>query len=231
MSIAENLSRVRSSIHDAALKCGREDSSIELVAVSKFHSAQEIQETLAAGQKIFGENRVQEALEKFPSIIQSNSDVALHLIGTLQRNKVRKILPLVSCIESVDRSEILEEIGKEAHRIQKSVSVLFEFHTGEESKAGFQTKDSLFHALDLLQKYPFIRVAGLMTIAPFTSDTTRVRNSFASLARLQNECMFRYPELDFSCLSMGMSSDFHIAIEEGSTEIRIGTAIFGERKV
>lgn len=229
MNIADNLSRVRSDIHESAHKCGRDPSSIELVAVSKFHSNLKVQKAISAGQKIFGENRVQESLEKFPSIIQSNPDVLLHLIGTLQRNKVRKILPIVSCIESVDRSDLLETIGKESFRIQKTVSVLFEFHTGEESKAGFQTKESLFSALDLLEQYPFVKVAGLMTIAPFTKEVKRVRNSFQTLAQLQRECISRYPELDFSCLSMGMSSDFHIAIEEGSTEIRIGTAIFGER--
>ncbi|HKL85123.1 MAG TPA: YggS family pyridoxal phosphate-dependent enzyme [Treponemataceae bacterium] len=230
MSIAENLDRVRSSIQKAALACGRNPSSIELVAVSKFHSIDEIMQAVSCGQKIFGENRVQESLEKFPSILESNSEISLHLIGNLQRNKVKKILPFVSCIESVDRSEILEEIGKESNRIQKHVSILFEFHTGEESKAGFQTRDSLFSAIDLLEKYPFLTVKGLMTMAPFTSDTSRVRSSFKSLSQLQRDCISRYPMLDFSCLSMGMSSDFEIAIEEGSTEIRIGTAIFGERQ-
>lgn len=230
MSIANNLEKIQASIYDAALKCGRDSSLIKLIAVSKFHSASEIYEAILAGQKDFGENRVQEAIEKFPSILSSNSEVFLHLIGTLQRNKVKKILPFVSCIESVDRIELLEEIGKEAERIQKPISVLFEFNTGEESKAGFQTKESLFSAIDILEKNSYVKVAGLMTMAPFTNETKRIRSSFQSLVNLQQDCISRYPELDFSRLSMGMSSDFQIAIEEGSTEIRIGTAIFGERQ-
>jgi pyridoxal phosphate enzyme (YggS family) len=229
MGIAENLALVQERIHTAERRAGRPEGSVRLMAVSKFHPAESVLAAAAAGQKLFGENRVQEAVPKFDSVQKQCGDISLHLIGTLQRNKVRHILPLAGCIQSVDRDELLLEIEKQAALIDKTVSVLFEFHTGEESKAGYADRDSLFRSIDLLAGLPHIRCEGLMTMAPFTGDHDIVRASFRSLFRIREECRNRWSTLSFDVLSMGMSSDYEIAIEEGSTLVRIGTAIFGER--
>ncbi len=229
MSIAENLERVTASVREAELKAGRKPGSVELLAVSKFNPAESVLAALRAGQCLFGENRVQEAREKFEGLRRDNPALRLHLIGTLQRNKVRHILPMVECVQSVDRVELLSEIGKRAAETKKSVDVLFEFHTGEQSKAGFPDETSLLKAIDLLAGMEYVRCRGLMTMAPWSTDEKAVRASFRALAAMGESCSRRYPNLDFSTLSMGMSGDYRIAIEEGSTLIRIGTAIFGER--
>ncbi|ULQ60063.1 YggS family pyridoxal phosphate-dependent enzyme [Brucepastera parasyntrophica] len=230
MGIRENLKKIYEDIHTSALKAGRHPGDVKLLAVSKFHPAEAIVEASDAGQFLFGENRVQEAVAKFTGILSENSSVSLHLIGTLQRNKVKQILPLVSCIQSVDRIHLLEEISKQAVLLKKNVNILFEFHTGETSKSGYLDKEELFRSIDSLERFPNITCKGLMTIAPYTNDVSAVARAFRTLASLSRECSGRYPELDFRELSMGMSSDYHIAIEEGSTMVRIGTAIFGERK-
>lgn len=230
MSIRKNLERIRELIRDSELKTGRPDNSVTLVAVSKFHPVTAVIEAVEAGQFVFGENRVQEALDKFPQILSQHPQVELHLIGSLQRNKVAKVLPVSSCIQSVDRIDLLLEIGKRAVLIGKNMTVLFEMHTGEESKAGFLSVDDLFRALDTLREYPNVHCAGLMTMAPFTDNDREIRASFRKLKQIQETCIRAYPQLDFSVLSMGMSNDYRIAIEEGSTMVRIGTAIFGERQ-
>lgn len=229
MSVAENLERVRDSIIAAERSAGRREGAVTLIAVSKFHPASSVLEAIDAGQLVFGENRVQEAAGKFPEILAAHPDVALHVIGSLQRNKVRQAIELSQCIQSVDRPEVLTEIGKRAAEQERHIDILFEYHTGEESKAGFRTPESLYSSIDLLRDLPFVRCRGFMTMAPFTADDKEVRSSFRSLGVIANECMRRYPSLDFSVLSMGMSSDFRVAIEEGSTMVRIGTAIFGTR--
>jgi pyridoxal phosphate enzyme (YggS family) len=229
MSVSVNILGIRERIRAAEIRAGRKEDSVSLMAVSKFHSAGEVIEAYRAGIEIFGENRVQEAMDKFPSVFESCPGAKLHLIGSLQRNKVKQIVPLVSCIESVDRPELLAEIAKQSSAAGKVTDILFEMHTGEESKAGYADDGSLFRSLDLLRDLPSVRCAGLMTMAPFTDDRDAIRASFRRLARLRQDCAKRYPSLDFSMLSMGMSGDFEIAIEEGSTLVRIGTAIFGER--
>ncbi len=231
MSIQDNLSRVQESIADATLRTGRPAGSVRLVAVSKFHPVDTVLEAVQSGQRLFGENRVQEAEEKFSGVLVHHPDVQLHMIGSLQRNKVAKILPVTSCVQSVDRRELLLEIEKRAALLGKSVDILFEIHTGEESKAGFASEKDLFEAIDLLAECGHTRCSGLMTMAPFTSNETSIRASFRKLVDLQYRCQQEYPALDFSTLSMGMSNDYRIAIEEGSTMVRIGTAIFGERPV
>ncbi|HNY15910.1 MAG TPA: YggS family pyridoxal phosphate-dependent enzyme [Treponemataceae bacterium] len=229
MSIAENLARVRERIAEAERKAGRKAGSVSLMAVSKFHPAESVLEAMAAGQNLFGENRVQEATEKFAEVAARRSGAELHLIGSLQRNKVSKIITVASCIQSVDRGELLAEIEKQAAARERSIRVLFEYHTGEESKSGYPDQDTLFRSIDLLAGMPHVQCAGLMTMAPFTADRDVVRASFTTLKSLQSECQRRYPSLDFSVLSMGMSADFELAIAEGSTLVRVGTAIFGER--
>ncbi len=229
MSIASNLRRIRDAVAEAESRAGRKSGSVRLMTVSKFHPAEAVREAIASGQLLFGENRVQEAAEKFPAILESSHGVELHLIGSLQRNKVKQIVRLASCIQSVDRSELLLEINRQAGSAGRVMDVFFEYRTGEDSKSGYSTTDDLYRSLDLMDGLGSVRCAGLMTIAPFTDDRAAVRKAFVALRNLREECGRRYPSLDFSELSMGMSSDFDIAIEEGSTLVRVGTAIFGER--
>lgn len=158
-------------------------------------------------------------------------DIELHIIGQLQSNKVKKAVEIASYIESVDRIELVKEIEKQAAKINKRINILFELHTAEDSKSGYDSIDSLLETVEYCSSgnTPHITVKGLMTMAPFTQDVNIIRKSFISLRNTANLLKNKFPSLDFSELSMGMSGDFEIAIEEGSTQVRVGTAIFGER--
>jgi len=206
--------------------------NVKLVAVSKFHSVEEIICAIKCGQKVFGENRVQEAKEKFTQLYDAGYNPELHIIGTLQRNKVKEAVKIASMIESVDRIELIQEIEKQCSKLNKKIKILLEIHTGEDSKSGFSDIDELENALDLLNSnsFPHVECVGFMTMAPFTKDESLIRKSFKSLKKLQNDYSIKYSSLSLTELSMGMSMDYKIAIEEGSTMVRIGTAIFGERK-
>lgn len=231
VNIAENLKVIKQKIKEAEKRAGREEGSVKLMAVSKFHPSEDVISAIGAGQFLFGENRVQEAFEKFPPIIEAHPEVELHMIGVLQSNKVKNAVKVASCIESVDRLSLLDEIEKQCSKIDKKIKVLFEFHTGEESKSGFETEEELEQALTAITegKYPHVIPAGFMTMAPFTDDKERVRQSFIMLRELSKRMKEKYPQFEMKELSMGMSGDFEIAIEEGSTLVRVGTAIFGER--
>lgn len=231
MSISNNLSQIYSRIRAAEEKAGRKQGSVKLMAVSKFHPGENVLEAIENGQLLFGENRVQEASEKFPSILEQNPSVELHMIGQLQSNKVKNAVKIAACIQSVDRVELMDEIEKQCAKIDKKIKVLFEYHTGEESKSGFTSEESVKAVLQACaeEKYPHIIPAGFMTMAPNTDDESLIRKSFSSLRELSEKCIQEFPMFDLSELSMGMSGDFEIAIEEGSTLVRVGTAIFGER--
>ncbi|MBP5603836.1 MAG: YggS family pyridoxal phosphate-dependent enzyme [Treponema sp.] len=231
VDVKRNLETIKNKINDAEIKSGRAPGSVKLMAVSKFHPAEAVTEAINAGQFLFGENRVQEAYSKFPSIIQTNPETELHMIGQLQTNKVRHAVEISSCIESVDRIELISEIEKQCSKINKKIKILFEYHTGEESKSGFTTKDELYKALEALKNgsFPHVIPAGFMTMAPFTDNEALVRKSFITLRELAETIKSEYPMFELNELSMGMSGDFELAIEEGSTLVRIGTAIFGER--
>ena len=229
--ISKNLKEIQEKIRNAEKRSGRAEGSVKLLAVSKFHPKDDVLLAIKAGQFLFGENRVQEAKEKFPSILEENPKAELHMIGVLQSNKVLQAVKIASCIESVDRISLIDEIEKQCAKINKNIKILFEFHTGEESKSGFEREEEVLRALDLFEKgkYPHVRPSGFMTMAPFTEDKERVRASFRTLRELSDRLQKKYPNFDLSELSMGMSGDFEIAIEEGSTLVRVGTAIFGER--
>ena len=227
--ISNRLQQVLDSIREAEIKAGRGANSVSLVAVSKFHPAESVLEAIQQGQLLFGENRVQEAVEKFQQVRLQAPQVQLHIIGSLQRNKVKKALSCASCIQSVDRIELLEEIEKQAANLNKTVEVLFEFHTGEESKSGFTSLDSLLPAVEYTCSASHIIPKGFMTMAPFTDNQLEIAASFKKLVTIQQEVASRFPNLDLRELSMGMSNDFALAIAEGATLVRIGTAIFGER--
>ncbi len=231
MTIKENLSTIKNKIYNAEKKSNRKENSVKLMAVSKFHSVEEIKQAIDAGQNLFGENRVQEACQKFEELYKYNPNIELHIIGNLQLNKVKKAVKIASCIQSVDRLKLVEEIEKECEKLNKKIDVFFEIHTGEKSKSGYSSKKDLFETLDLFENknFPFINPKGFMTMAPFTDDKELIKKSFSTLRLLRDEVLEKYQNLNLTELSMGMSGDFEIAIEEGSTLIRVGTAIFGER--
>lgn len=221
------LESVRKSIEEAVASASRMPGSVELMAVSKTHGYDEILTVLSQGQRLFGENRVQEVLEKFPA---GDRPFKIHMIGHLQMNKVRKIVPVVDGIDSVDSLVLAQSINKECQEIGKVLPVLLEYNTSKEaSKSGFCDEASFFDCLDRIATLSAIRVKGLMTIGPLSSDENEVRGAFAHLRELLEKSKAYHPELDLAILSMGMSQDFLWAIKEGSTQVRIGTAIFGHR--
>lgn len=229
MSMQERLDSTLKEMEKAALESGRNLSQIQLMAVSKTHSYEEILELFGCSQMLFGENRVQEVEEKFPLLRPVG--MKLHLIGHLQSNKVKKILPFVDSIDSVDSLKIAQRIHSASLEIDRQMPILLQYNTSEEaSKSGFESQDDLFHALDVIQALAGIRVCGLMTIGPLNGGEKETRSAFALLRELQNTCTERYPHLDFSTLSMGMSGDFPLAIREGATMVRVGTRLFGERQ-
>ena len=230
--IAENFESVRNQIKETEKKSGRNEGCVKLCAVSKFHPAEDVLAALKTGQTLFGENRVQESFAKFTQI-NSGSKIKpeLHIIGSLQTNKVKKAVEIASCIQSVDREELLAEIEKQCAKFEKKIEVFFEIHTGEDSKNGYKEKSVLLKSVENCANgiYPHIVPKGLMTMAPFTQDEKLIRASFSELRNLKDELNKRFPSLEINELSMGMSGDYKIAIEEGSTLVRIGTALFGER--
>ena len=229
MSIRDAFARVSERLDAACLRSGRSRDGVALMAVTKFHGQDAVLEAHAAGARLFGESRVQEAVAKYSSLMPSLPDSELHLLGNLQTNKAKAATALFSCVQSVDRDELVRELAKRAAAIGKRLDLLLELHTGEESKAGFADLDSLLRGAELALSFPAsLRLRGLMTMAPFTDDEALVRSSFRALVRAQDRLAQLFPEADFSMLSMGMTNDFELAVEEGSTLVRVGTAIFAE---
>lgn len=220
MSVAENLNALRSAI----------PANVRLVAVSKTKPVKSIQEAYNAGQHIFGENRVQELTQKQPLL---PDDIEWHLIGHLQKNKVKYIAPFISLIHSVDSLQLLETINKEAAKCGRVISCLLQFHIAkEETKFGlsFEEAVALIHS-EKFREMKNVKICGVMGMATLTADESVVRKEFRELKGIfttLKEQDFSTSK-DFKELSMGMSGDYIIAIEEGSTLVRIGSAIFGER--
>jgi len=223
MSIAENLRRVQERMAEAALRVGRSPEDVVLVAATKGRTPEEIEEAIRVGVEVVGENRVQEAEAKFPYI---RLPFRKHMIGHLQRNKVKKALKLFDVIQSVDSFRLGEEISKRA--LHRTVEVLVEVNTsGEETKFGVSPEGTV-DLVGRLLELEGIFVSGLMTIGPLTEDEGEVRRAFSLLRELRERAE-RELGVHLPVLSMGMSGDFEVAIEEGSTMVRIGTAIFGPR--
>jgi hypothetical protein len=217
--IADTLGRLRARIAAAAARAGRDPGTIQLVAVSKTVAPERLDEALAAGITVFGESKLQEAKAKIPLV---SSRARWHMIGHLQTNKARDTVALFELIHSVDSVHLAGEINKWAERAGKTQAVLLEVNVaGEASKFGFRPAD-LPAALDEINTLPRLDVAGLMTIAPCCEELARARPYFRQLRELRDRLGLRE-------LSMGMSGDFEIAIEEGATLVRVGAAIFGER--
>ena len=199
----------------------------QLLAISKFHPASFIQEAYDAGQRLFGESREQELAQKQAELPK---DIQWHFIGHLQTNKVKYIAPYVAMIHSVDSLRLLEEIDKQAKKCERTIDCLLELHVAqEESKFGFSFDEvrNLYEE-KWLEKFPNVRVRGLMGMASNTDDDMQVRMEFASIASFFNEVQQKY-DASVDTLSMGMTNDWKIAVEEGSTMVRIGSFIFGER--
>lgn len=202
-----------------------------LVAVSKFHGVDEILKAYNGGHKIFGESRVQELIEKQPDLPQ---DIEWHFIGRLQRNKVKDIVPFIDCIHSVDSERLLRQIERQAANVNRVVPCLLQIHIAEEdTKAGF-TEEECWNLLsaEKWRKYTHVQLSGVMGMATFTDDENIVREEFAKLHAFFHKVKkhFFADEPQFKEISMGMSSDYKVAIEEGSTLIRVGSIIFGERE-
>jgi PLP dependent protein len=224
--IAENLYSVRTNIAESERTSGRPLGSVELVAVSKSHPSEVIRQAVEAGQLLFGENRVQEAKSKIPDL---PSKLRWHLIGHLQSNKIRQALPLFEVIHGVDSIEILEEIQRIAGDLGLFPRVLLQVNVaGESSKFGF-APERLFSQVERISRADRVQVEGLMTIPPLASDPENSRKYFVHLRQLRDrlEKEFRFP---LPQLSMGMTGDYRVAVEEGATLVRVGTAVFGERR-
>jgi pyridoxal phosphate enzyme (YggS family) len=229
MAFAEALERLEERIRNACHRSGRAREEICLLGVSKFHGREAVEEAWRNGIRFFGENRVQEGAEKFSGFREAHPGAELHLIGSLQSNKAKTAVSLFDCVQSLDRDSIIRELGKHAAAGERPLRVLLELHTGEESKRGFPDEESLFRAAETALSFPGLTLAGLMTMAPFTDAEGQIRSSFRAVVKAQAKLKSRFPGTGWSCLSMGMSGDFEIAIEEGATLIRIGTLLFGER--
>ena len=225
--IKENLETVENNIADAIKKAGRANEEVTLVAVSKTKPADMIREAYDLGVRDFGENRVQEIMEKYPLL---PDDIRWHLIGHLQTNKVKYIIDKVAMIHSVDSLKLAKEISRQAVKKNVVMDILIEVNVAEEdSKFGTTCEDAISLVTDI-SRLDGIRIRGYMTVAPFVSDPEENRGVFRRLRQLLVDTKAKnIDNVNMDCLSMGMSGDYTVAIEEGATFIRVGTNIFGGR--
>ena len=241
MSISANLQRIRNEIADACARAHRDPSTVALMAVSKMHPPEAILEAHAAGQRLFGENRVQEWQSKLPhlhdlfdakrSVSPAANSASIHLIGPLQNNKTTKAAELFHAVDTLDSFKTAERLDRAAAALHKTIPVLIEVKLSpEETKHGV-SPSQLPELIAQLAPLTHLSVRGLMTVPPWSDDTPEgaetARPYFAHLRRLRDELQPTHPTL--TELSMGMTNDFRVAIEEGSTTVRVGTAIFGKR--
>lgn len=225
MSIGRNLEEVKRAVRKAAESAGRDPSGVRLVAVSKTWPAERISEAVAAGQVIFGENKAQELLEKVPRL---PARLEWHLIGTLQKNKVRKVLPHCAMIHSIDSLSLAERVDRIAGEEGLQPRILLQVNVaGDEAKSGFSVRE-IREQFARIQELRRVRVEGFMTVPPYSDDLEEVRLHFARLRDLRDELADQSGSA-LAELSMGMSHDFRVAIEEGATLVRVGSSIFGKR--
>lgn len=231
MPISDNIAAIRQQIADAARRVGRSDEEIGLMAVTKTHPPDRIREAYAAGLRLFGENRVQEFAAK-ASALADLPDAGWHMIGHLQTNKATKAAELFSAVDSLDSVKLAEKLNTSARNLGKKLGVLIEINAGGEAAKSGLAADSreLQELLLAAPRFEALNFRGLMTVPPFTEDPEGARPYFRQLRELWISIAARkLPSIAMDVLSMGMSHDFEVAIEEGSTCVRIGTAIFGER--
>ena len=227
MMIKEQLEEVRERVNAACLRAGRDPKSVTLIAVSKTKPAQAVQEAYEAGARDFGENKVQEILQKQPALPQ---DIRWHMIGHLQRNKVHQVIGKAVLIHAVDSLRLAGQIEQEAAKRNLDVDVLLEINVAkEESKYGFFLEDAE-EAIRRISALPHVHIKGLMTIAPFVENPEENRGIFQKLYQFSVDINDKnIDNVTMGVLSMGMSGDFEVAIEEGATMVRVGTSIFGAR--
>jgi PLP dependent protein len=224
-SIAENLEHVREQIAQAARKAGRSADDVALVAISKTHEAEKVREAIEAGQSLFGESRVQEARVKIPEL---PSNLRWHFVGHLQKNKIRHALPLFELIHSIDSLALAQDANRIAEDEGLHPRVLLEVNVaGEGSKFGFNP-EKLRAEMESLLALPRLSILGLMCIPPIAEEAETSRKYFVELRELRDRLQKEF-HVDLAQLSMGMTQDFGVAIEEGASLVRVGTAIFGER--
>ena len=232
MSIAENVAEIRERIAAAAHRAGRNPGEITLMAVSKTFAPERIREAYAAGLRVFGENRVQEFAGKAGRLAELR-DAEWHMIGHLQTNKAGRAVELFATVDSLDSPRLAEKLNDSARQVGRNLGALIEINVGgEAAKSGIDPEspdlEALLHTAASLEH---VQIRGLMTVPPFFDDPQRARPYFRELRQLRDRILVRnLPGVSGEVLSMGMSHDFEIAIEEGSTCVRVGTAIFGERK-
>lgn len=225
--ITENLEQVRKNIDEACRMAGRDPKEVTLIAVSKTKPVSMLKEAYDAGARCFGENKVQEIMDKHPQLPE---DIQWHMIGHLQRNKVKYIVDKVSMIHSVDSLRLAQTIEQEAAKHNVCVPVLLEVNVAqEESKFGLKM-DEVLPLIETIADFPHIKVQGLMTIAPYVENAEDNRDFFRQLKKLSVDIEAKnINNVSMSVLSMGMTGDYQVAVQEGATMVRVGTGIFGER--
>jgi len=241
-TIETNVARVRERIVAAAQRVGRRPEEITLVAITKTFAAPVVAAAYRAGLREFGENRVEEASTKIPvfrELVPTPELLRWHMVGHVQRRKARLAIELFDLIHSVHSLRLAQRINRDAEQVGKVVPVLLEVNvSGEVSKHGFnlspfvgsQAKASFIADVEQTLMLPYVRLGGLMTMAPMVTDPEEARPVFSVLRALRDELSQRFPEADWRELSMGMTDDFEVAIEEGATMVRVGRGVFGERK-
>lgn len=228
--VGDRIAQVRELVERTADRSGRNPREVRILAVTKFHPFPAVKAAYDSGIRVFGESRVQEAQEKYPAFLAAHADAEVHMIGHLQGNKVKKAVDLFRCVQSVDSSALLQELDKRSAAAGRTLEVLLELHTGEESKSGFPDRGSALEACTRMPDLGNLHVRGLMTMAPYTSDKNAIRSSFRALRSLFEEIAATRTFPGFEILSMGMSNDFETAVEEGATLLRLGTVLFGPRE-
>ena len=231
MAVSENIARVRQRIAQAARRAGRDAGEVSLMAVTKTLPPERIREAYQAGIRLFGENRVQEFAGKAEAL-RDLKDAEWHMIGHLQTNKAGKTAELFAAVDSVDSLRLAQRLNAAAQRLSKKLAVLIEINVGcETAKSGVAPGSTeLEEILRGAADFQYLEFRGLMAVPPFTEDPEQVRPYFRKLRELRDQIAARqWPRIGMGALSMGMSHDFEVAIEEGSTCVRVGTAIFGER--
>lgn len=227
MTIAENIAQIQNRVALACQKCGRNPETVRLVAVSKKKPAADIEAAFAAGQRLFGESYVQECVAKVDEV---KAAVEWHFIGALQSNKVKYLRGKIGMLHSVDRYSLAEEIDRQWGKLDASVDVLVQVNLGGEASKAGTTANDLIDLIRRVAKLKHVHIKGLMALPPWTEDPEAARPYFRSLKQLAGQvAALELPRVSMQELSMGMSNDYHVAIEEGATMIRVGTAIFGAR--
>jgi pyridoxal phosphate enzyme (YggS family) len=227
--IQDKVHKVFADIEEICRKINRNPKDITVVGVTKLVALEVIQEAINAGIGHIAENRVQEAESKFPGLKAKNPQIKCHLIGHLQTNKAKDAIKVCSLIQSVDSLKLAQEIEKQAAKTGQPVEILVQFNTAREEQKFGADPSGAHDLIESISKLSFVRIKGLMCMAPFTEDQGIIRKTFSDLRVIRDDTKSRFaghPHVDMGILSMGMSSDYKIAIEEGSTMVRVGSAIF-----